>query len=59
MSERKPKTFWKFVIVGWTLYGLFMSTQSYVVSLRAGRPVSWEYALFNDLAYAGFWASTG
>ncbi len=33
-----------------------MSAQSYVVNLRAGRPISWEYALFNDMAYAAFWA---
>jgi two-component system, LytTR family, sensor kinase len=57
MSESKPRSFWKFVVVGWTLYGLFMSTQSYVVNLRAGRPVSIEDALLNDMLYAALWAA--
>ncbi|MBI5471239.1 MAG: histidine kinase [Ignavibacteriae bacterium] len=47
---------WKPIIAAWTAYGLFMSTQSYVVSLRAGRPVTIAYALVNDMTYASCWA---
>jgi hypothetical protein len=55
MPEQKQKSFWKFVVIGWTLYGLFMSSQSYVVNLRAGRPMTWTTALFNDMTYAALW----
>ncbi len=53
---KENKTPWKAILATWTAYGLFMSTQSYVVSMRAGRPVSITYALLNDVTYAYCWA---
>ena len=44
------------VVIGWTLYGLFMAAQSYVVNARAGRPILWSAALFGEMTYAALWA---
>ena len=42
-------------MLGWTLYGVFMSVQSFVVNTRAGKPITIWYALLNDMVYAGLW----
>jgi two-component system, LytTR family, sensor kinase len=47
---------WRLVPFAWTLYAIFMTTQSYVVNLRAGRPISVVEAVVNDFSYAGLWA---
>ena len=44
------------VFVGWTVFGLFMSTQSYVVRLQAGHPVSWMSLAMVEIPYGWLWA---
>lgn len=55
MPREKPKSFWQFVVIGWTLYALFMITQSYVVNLRSTRPFLLTNILVNDTLYAIGW----
>jgi len=54
MTKRK-RTEWKFILVGWTVYGVYMAIASYVISERLGRPISWLLAIVNDFSYAALW----
>jgi two-component system, LytTR family, sensor kinase len=54
MTDRK-KTEWKFILIGWAVYGVYMAVASYVISDRLGRPISWLLAIVNDFSYAALW----
>lgn len=54
MTNHK-RTEWKFVLIGWGVYGVYMSIASYVISERLGRPISWLLAIVNDFSYAALW----
>jgi sensor histidine kinase YesM len=48
---------WAIIFGGWTLVGLFMTSQDYVRSVRAGRPSEWAKMLFFiELPFAYLWA---
>jgi two-component system, LytTR family, sensor kinase len=44
------------ILFGWTVFGLFMTTQSYVVRLQAGHPVPWGTLALVEIPYAWLWA---
>jgi signal transduction histidine kinase len=52
---RHKKTEWKFILMGWAVYGVYMAIASYVISERLGRPISWLLAMVNDFSYAALW----
>jgi sensor histidine kinase YesM len=54
MTKHK-RTEWKFILIGWAAYGVYMAIASYVISERLGRPISWLMAMVNDFSYAALW----
>ncbi len=40
----------------WTLFGLYMAIQTYLLSARSQAPVSLPFALFSEMAFAYLWA---
>jgi two-component system LytT family sensor kinase len=44
------------ILVGWTLFGLFMALQSYAIEAQAGAEVSWHLTLVREMIYAYLWA---
>ena len=54
MTTQK-KTEWKFILIGWTVYGVYMAIASYVITERLGRPISWLTAIVNDFSYSVLW----
>ncbi len=48
-------TKWKLIVAGWTVYGIYMSIESYVIRERLGRPISWSFAFYQDMTYSALW----
>ncbi len=55
MTESRAKIKWQALFVAWTLFGLFMTVQIYVVSTRLQQPVTWARVLFSEMSYAYLW----
>lgn len=53
--DKSKKTEWKFILIGWTAYGIYMATASYVISERLGRPLSLLSAVVGDFSYSALW----
>jgi two-component system LytT family sensor kinase len=43
------------ICIGWTVFGLFMATQSYIVRLQAGHPVPWGSLALVEIPYGWLW----
>lgn len=54
-TAHHKRTEWKFILIGWAVYGVYMAIASYVISERLGRPISWHLAIVNDFSYAALW----
>ncbi len=50
-------TRWMIILGGWTIFGLFMTGQTYFQLARAGYPVPWNTGLFHEMVYAYIWAA--
>lgn len=46
---------WALLVASWTLFGLFMASESYFQAERAGNPVAWALALRSEMIYAAVW----
>ena len=53
--DKRKRTEWKFILIGWTAYGVYMAIASYVISERLGRPISWLSAMVGDFSYSALW----
>jgi two-component system LytT family sensor kinase len=46
---------WIVLLGSWMAFGLFMATQSYYLSIQAGRSSFWTDSLLNEMIYACIW----
>lgn len=57
-APRQPlRLDWRVVLLGWTIFGLFMAGQVYFVSVRFGKGMAWSLALLSEMLYAYLWAA--
>ena len=47
---------WPVLLASWSLFGVVMAVQSYVLSARVGHPIPFALALQRELIYAYLWA---
>jgi sensor histidine kinase YesM len=46
---------WKVILLGWGLYGAYMSLESILLGAKSGRQVDITFLVFSELAYAAIW----
>ncbi len=55
MHKRAPIAPGVLIALGWTVFGIFMTTQSYVVRIQAGHPVPWAKLALVEIPYGWLW----